>query len=871
MFKYHRPLPKKNILCIIFIMVSICIFFVLKTHFNHGLAREVQIFQTKYHSFSSISQLIDDGSEENKFSSNIEKIVKVIRIFLKGPSTQIANSESIELFIKFKNLEKIYADRENAILNGKISTNTQNVPCKIKSGKNEFKCQVRLKGYYADHWLAKERMSLRIKVKGGFILGMKEFSIQKPASRQYPYDYHFQEIHSNLGGLSSNKQKYANIIFNGQTWGVMNIEEAIGQKFLERRGRKVSPIFKLSDQKNWSYIMNPKAPSPYFISDPSITLSISGSDKKFMQKKLNRYYYSHILSQLQNQNFDLFDEMKLFDSFVMALAWGGTHTLYPSNSSYYWNIYSLRLEPILSDQESWKQLDKSLVDEIFDTGLPITYHHLFKNYKFNHNQFNEKLNKLDFQFSNVLESINSHKKKYFPSDSSFLHNIPINNINYLRKNSAYILEKMNYLYSQSKNHSSEKISPKDILNKNYNLLESFVRVFHTDNGNLSIINLLPVEIKIKQIKFGQKIIELNQLLKGSAKGNLAKLNIDIPFYGIRDFGVEVISETESIQRIDTNTYTLLSKKEERNTNVNDSNCIGEKLKKFCTISKNIKLEKDHIFYDHVVIKEGVDIILENGADIIFDNGLSAIGSFLKPISIKGDHSGGILIRNRSSKDISVLKNISFEKLGQVAMKMREYTGAVNGYGGNFNFNGIKLKENHAEDQLNLVKTNINIKDMIIEKSQSDAFDCDFCKGIIDDLIIISSKGDGLDLSGSDLILKNYSADGVKDKGLSVGEGTKLHVINAELKNISTGVAVKDGSSTNIQMIKMVNVIFDAFMTYIKKPFHEGKTSLNVLHYDVSKIGNLCIRESGTNLALNYNSCTETDLKVDELYQGRMKK
>ena len=851
-------------------MASICIFLVLKIHFNHGLAREVQIFQTKYHSFSSISQLIDDGGEESKFNNNFEKIIRVIGVFLKAPSSQIANSESIELFIKFKNLEKIYADRENAISNGKISANTQNVPCKIKSGKSEFKCQVRLKGYYADHWLTKERMSLRVKVKGGFILGMKEFSIQKPASRQYPYDYHFQEIYSNLDGLSSNKQKFKNIIFNGQAWGVMNIEEAVGPKFLERRGRKVSPIFKLSDQKNWSYLIKPKAPSPYFISDPSITLSVSGSDKKFMQDKLNRYYYSHLLSQLQDQNFDLFDEMKLFDSFLMALAWGGTHTLYPSNSSYYWNIYSLRLEPILSDQENWKQLDESLVDEIFDTGLPIIYHHLFKNYKFNHNQFNEKLNKLDFLFTNVLDEINSHKKKYFPSDSRFLRNIPIDNINYLRKNSAYILEKMNHLYNDDKNQTSKKISPDDILNKNYDLLESFVRVFHTDNGNLNIINLLPVEIKIKKIKFGQKIIELNQILKGSAKGNLAKLNINIPFYGIKDFGVEVISEAENIQRIDTNTYTLLSKKEGK-TNVNDNNCIGQKLKKLCSISKDIKLEKDHIFYDHVIIKEGVNITLKNGADIIFDNGLSAVGSFLKPISIKGDYSGGILIRNRSSKDISVLKNISFEKLGQVAMRMREYTGAINGYGGNFNINEIKLKENHAEDQLNLVKTNVNIKNMIIEKSQSDAFDCDFCRGVIDGIIITNSKGDGLDLSGSDLILKNFKANDVKDKGLSVGEGTKLQVINADLKNISTGVAVKDGSSTDIQMIKMVNVIFDAFMTYIKKPFHEGKTSLDVLHYDVNKVGNLCIRETGTHLTLNNKSCTETDLEVDKLYQGRMKK
>ncbi|MDC3385697.1 hypothetical protein OAW67_00875 [Planktomarina sp.] len=354
MFKYQAIRPQKRVFALIIVITAAWIFFFLESHSAHGISREVQRFQASYNSFSSISQLVDNGGDElygkGTVLPAINKLKMLAKIIIQDTFAKTKKIEEIQLFIKFKNLEKIYSDREKALRNGKILADAQSVPCKVKSGKSEFKCKVRLKGHYADHWAVKKRMSLRVEVKGGFILGMKEFSIQKPAVRQYPYDYHFQEAHSKFGGLSSDKQKFVSVIFNGSNWGTMNVEEAITEKFIERRARKVSPIFEISDQKSWPYLFNPSAPQPYFISDPTITLSVSGSDKKFMENPRNRSYYSHIISRMQNQDFDLFDREKLLNSFLIALVWGGTHTLYPSNSKYYWNTYSLRLEPILSDQ-----------------------------------------------------------------------------------------------------------------------------------------------------------------------------------------------------------------------------------------------------------------------------------------------------------------------------------------------------------------------------------------------------------------------------------------------------------------------------------------------------------------------------------------
>ena len=68
------------------------------------------------------------------------------------------------------------------------------MPCKISDGKKILKCKVKLKGDFEDHWDTKTRFSMRIKVQDGYIFGLKDFAIQKPRARSFPYDQIFAEI-----------------------------------------------------------------------------------------------------------------------------------------------------------------------------------------------------------------------------------------------------------------------------------------------------------------------------------------------------------------------------------------------------------------------------------------------------------------------------------------------------------------------------------------------------------------------------------------------------------------------------------------------------------------------------------------------------
>ena len=102
-----------------------------------------------------------------------------------------------------------------------------------------YKAEIRLKGDLYDHWESKNRVSLRVKLKNDkTILGFSAFSIQKPNTRQQPYDSTFQFLVRDTGGIAP-VHKFANIFVNGEDWGIMNIEEHMSKEFLITRVKDI--------------------------------------------------------------------------------------------------------------------------------------------------------------------------------------------------------------------------------------------------------------------------------------------------------------------------------------------------------------------------------------------------------------------------------------------------------------------------------------------------------------------------------------------------------------------------------------------------------------------------------------------------------
>jgi hypothetical protein len=100
---------------------------------------------------------------------------------------------------------------------------------------------------------------------------------------------------------------------------------------------------------------------------------------------------------------------------------------------------------------------------------------------------------------------------------------------------------------------------------------------------------------------------------------------------------------------------------------------------------------------------------------------------------------------------------------------------------------------------------------------------DFSNALIKGLHIKESGGDGLDLSLSLIRLENSSFVRSKDKGLSVGEMSRVYVTGSGFIGNNMGIANKDQS-----YLEVSGSIFDsnetALAEFIKKPAFGKPTS-----------------------------------------------
>ena len=859
----------------LFIILSVISLFWIISSLNLGkiFDTEKQELQSFAISFSSPSQLFDKG-DAAPFRSISSKDFVPFTLNLANSiwdgvvKKDNPNLKEIKIFIKFKHLEKILKDREKALINN-INQASENVPCKVSDGVNIFKCKVKLKGNRSDHWTSVKRMSLRINVKGGYIHGMKEFAIQKPGSRQFPYDAAFHNINNELGRLSTSGQDFFKIALNGESWGVMNAEPVIDEKFLELQEVKRLGIFRISNEERSAYFrkFNDGRYLEYYISDPSVTINIKGKENEIIQDPILNEVYSNIHLSMSNKDGSIFNRQKMVANLALSLVWGSIHTLGPRNMWLTWNQYDQKLEPILTDQAPWSDT-KSYINSF--SILPYAYEIIFSNKPLEEEEFLNELEHLNNYFAenNPIEAINVLKDEYFLNDQRFSKTPIFSNLLFLKENVSEVVKKINAVSATSSNidQKQKKISI-DQLKK----VDKVSEIFHFSDGTVRVFNLLGDDITVESIITDEKEISINKIIPFSKEKSISSVDIKTDLLGNYTEAVSVKFNINGEKKINKNTYSFnyINLKQEMPSHA-ENYCRNNGLINECSLTGNLSFNENKIFKYKTVIEPGTTILLQPGVNLIFDDSVAMNGTKKEPINIIGN--GGIFIKNKKGK-ISIIQNTNFSDLATVDSLLRRFTGSINGYGGIFNLKNVYIKNGRAEDQLNIVDAKVDISGLDIIDAPSDAFDCDFCIGIIENINLSNVGGDGLDISGSNLKISKMNASNIKDKAFSVGERSFAVIDEASFENVATGIAVKDSSQVSASNITLKNIEYDLFMTYVKKPFYKGSTKLEVRDYVVNgdMLANICVREDGTDLIINDKNCEISKINIDELYLGRMKK
>ncbi|MBT5399358.1 hypothetical protein HOL24_02320 [bacterium] len=834
-----------------------------------SLHDSLEYFMSTDPGFSYPRNLVDTGEEYFKNPNIYLKLKSIMNNFHEIILYKFQDNhnelENLDISIKFLNFKKILDDRKIAIKNGYLN-NPSYVNATIKHNQKTYKAKIRLKGNIADHWMSKNRLSLRVQLKNGkSILGLNTFSIQKPRARQYPYEQAFQDALRRGGNLTA-KYKFVTIRINGNNWGIMNLEEEISKEFLEKQRVRNSIVFRFSDDKK-RLKNNVDYPAYYRISDEKLFASVS-KQKKYLRNIENRKKYTYIMEKrLKKNHAEIYSKSRHIRSFIASLLWNNQHTLYNSNSKYYFNPYTLELEPITADQLNFSLYNEKL--SLVLERMPITevYNQVISSPISSHEK-DKYLEDAVRLFDNIENRINQYHK-YFPLDKYKKGVVLKDNIDLIYKNKVDFYEWIdNYKIKQK----GAVANTDALFSESSIMLPQHLHVRHYNDGKILIFNLLPYKVKINQIVFDGSMMEYSDfIINGYKEGKYTPHVVQTGITGIQDNKI-IINSTYQNNIKSTVAYPTMIQ------HGVDNPLLLNTVDKFDFINKldeniygieqgNWVVNSPMIVDGDLQISSGANLIFSENSYIIVKGSLVAVGSESNPITLKAesDKWKGIYVLNAGKK--SYLKNVNISNVTALEDELLKLTGGITFYKSDVDFENVRISDVKAEDAINIVESSFSLNSVFINNTISDGFDSDFSKGSVLHSKLSNIGGDALDFSGSNVLIENTTVINVKDKAVSAGEESVLNIENSHFDNIGVGVASKDGSLVTINNTRILDYKLYAAMSYIKKDFY-SMPDISINNSSVSD-GNSYIRQKGTNMTVDNIKIPESKMSVKKLYRNRV--
>lgn len=853
---------KAKYLIIFFISSIILIIFFWSPGSKSSLKNEVLVLLDK------TSYPYEDHGKANTLSNLLNDLTNID--FYKSDNNSFPK---IYLNIKFKDFDTLLDSRKKSLnlhKSAQYLIEKKRVPAELIYKEKKYKTRIRLKGDRATHWIDNKLFSIDIKIKDGSIDGWDRIALQSHSARGFPSSLLLSNMIKRLGIITENYRTYE-LYVNGEYWGKRYAIDRISESFFENRKLKESITFKFSDEED--ALIAAKLTSNYI---PIESLNkILFSQGKYITKfddeeKITNLYLKSVIKSLNYSKFDdenyvrkklFFQNIFELDEIAIAYAYIflfiDSHPFGPRNLILYFDPYLGKIRPILTDIGG-----SNISNNYSSENLNFKFiKHINNNLAFlltDENFFNKIINKMTLiinEFENVEKDIEKIEKKY---NKKFENIIPFETINQNYKN--FTKDKKNY-YTKIKNvflsrgkldleYINQEYLKLKSNNKNFNIIlnENYKNRIYTrvyDDGGIEIKNLTNEKITLDKL-----------IVKGSNK----ICNKKIQFNLIIEPNSAVTKKTNLIDCIDSiyefffhneiNKYTHKDKIEDHRTRFNN---LINKDRESLFYRKNVKINAGKTIIDKplrlknadLIIDKNSNILIKKGSFILIENGnLVVNGTEAMPVTIEAfdDNWGGIYIKNSKNSKITNLniKNINYFNDYE---NLYFLTGAVNFYNSNIEISSLNLKNSMAEDGINFVNSSVKLKNIKINNTISDAIDFDFSDGKIENIIASNIKGDALDFAGSNFDISNSNFRNIFDKAISVGERSNININNIKVKNSDIGIAVKDGSFTNLTKYSFLENKND-ISAYLKKPFYEiggkiniygGSKSLSIYSDELSEI------------------------------------
>jgi hypothetical protein len=806
------------------------------------------------------------------------KIFVKINNFLEGTKLFILNGckyPILKIDTKFSNLLKLRKNRDFALKNNSlIKSKNIFVPAKATWENNDYDIKMKLKGARIDHVYQNKKWSLKIEVKKNkSINSFQEFSITKPSSRQFPDSVFFSNILRNYE-IKTPKFLMVNLIFNGENWGPMLIEEHYSSSYKELKQLRDVPIMTLSDGSNIEI-------SSYF--EGLLNNNDIGDFNKFTAHKrkilTDTYNLNKYIKKNDQNSFNLISLIKTIHEI--------THTKKNLNTDYlkkYFNLKQIGL--IMANILVWGESGHSISDDNFRVYInPFTQkieyiptdHYIDLETSFiNKNELNIDILNNAYHFSlflndNDLKNYYLNSLKILKEESKYHHKI-ITDIcstyieickkkfhpEKIEKNIKYLESLGTTIFKKKFNEEYNLPNPS---NDKYLLLQNEIDKFdyqdlsariYTD-GTLEVFNLTPFEVKIKNISFNEMklniencksdIIKLQKIIKPEYSSNLKRNTINTNYSPCLMQKVSIKTLKNNVEKT-IDLFVESEKYKVDNFYKENENKIYHYPANWTITKKNIIPPAEKIIINNPIIINNKNLLIKPGTEISFsknsyiylDNGNLMLDGLINKNIIfkaKNEYWGGIFVSNSDNSYIrnSTIKDTDFFNHESIML-----TGGISFYQSNIDILNSKFENSVAEDGHNFVNTNFKISNSYLKNFRSDGIDSDFSKGEINNVKFDNISGDAVDLSGTEVLINNSLFNEVGDKAISNGEKSNTRVYKLLINKAKFGIANKDQSLLEGSDVRFSNSLKFDLISFNKKSYYDvPEMNLDNTVFDINKV------------------------------------
>ncbi len=820
--------------------------------------------------------------------SKLIQLVQDISLVPKRLLTADKDLPVIKVDIKYQDWLKLEQDRNNALKNGIIAEQRNQVNATLYLNQQKYFAKVRLQGDMLDHVSNDTRWSLRFELKKKKALfESRKFALVAPNVRIHQGPSLFSKTMELADfDIIAPKNMPVRVVLNGVDWGTMFVEQAFSQSLLAVNDRTEGLIARLDihEQTQNSAGEITRVLKPRELQRGTIL----GNPALSQQRQIALALLDDFLNKKRPAS-DVFDAKKMGQYLATVDLWGAWHALTWNNWRWYYNPHLAKFEPIQSDvavtpaKHNWLMtppshdfvLSKAMLnDPIIRSHYDVAKQTLIE--RINQNLIPE----LQAYEQTLLNKLHGDSPLLAPFDLTVMKTqVMCWQSDYQGAGCQNIGQFDASLHQHMQDYAGHA---------NWDILARFNS--RSGTGVLKLVNNDKEPLHLKSITGLNRYEDRSELEEVNADfprvlnpGETLDINLPADIVAVDLRAALASKKIATFQfKKDIAPLHFIPRPQPLNASL-----MGQ--------YPFIEVNEGHWFVkpgtwqinDFLVTPDNTELVLPAGAHLEFATkaGLMVFGHLTvkgtadNPASLTKQVSSrkwsGLSVFSNEYSPKSVVRHLNISYSSNPKLGLWQPRGATYFVKTPVLLEDIHISENQSEDGLNIINGDIEINRMLITNALSDAFDCDFCVGTVNDSefrsIGFRSGGDGIDVSGSKLTLNNVSFNGVRDKAISGGERSHLIVNTARFNNVNFGLVAKDDTKITATNITAENVKHHALMSYSKKPIFGGAI-LDVSQFDCldTQCENKITVETGSVLTINGTAIDSQDLDVKGLYRTIMK-